>query len=674
MLFSPTKIKPVDAVRNAIRCFLLLASLFLSHVCFAQFSSVGSFTGATLDPGWTTTGSAKLTKATGGSDTAAVSGWLRLTENANNDQGTALYTGGSFSAITGLNISFNYVSWGGAFGGGNGADGISVFLYDATKDMSGSILGGGLGYCKGNGAYLGIGLDEFGNFSNPNDRCTNSAGPGAQSQRLVLLGPTTVPGSNPIRQNPFIANSAVTGLIDNANVNPGSTATRPAFNQVAVQLVPSSPIGFSVTISFSNVPGSAPTPVITNVLFPYAAPTSLSVGIAASTGGSKNIHEINSLVITGNAPPQPFVSKSFNPSSSTTGGTSSLLITLFAASSTPRTSTTLTTTFNDNLPGGVTVATPNGLTTNCPNTPVATPGSSVVSYPAGGVVPANGCTIGVNVTSTTLGAVINTVPAGALVTGQGSNAQPATASFTVVAVSTPTVSKSFSPTSIASGGTATLQIRLNNPNTKATTLSAVFKDSFPAGLTVANPTGLATTGCALGSITASVGTTSVTYASGAPLPAGGCSIFVNVTANPASTATFTNTLAINALQTGLGNNAVGATATLAVNSGALLSVTKDNFTTSLLAGSTSTYTIVVANGGPAGANGALVLDRPSVGINCLNGLLSCLAAGGAVCPAVLNAQTFVQGGTPGTGLVIPTFPSGSNLTFTLSCGVTASGQ
>ncbi len=233
--------------------------------------------------------------------------------------------------------------------------------------MGGAILGGGLGYCKGAGAYLGIGLDEYGNFSNGGDRCTQGGGPGVQVQRLVLRGPTSVPGSNPVAVSPFVGNTAVTGLVDNATVDPALVANRPAFNQVSVQLTPSSPIGYSVTVLFSNTPGVAPSATnITNVLFPYAAPTSLSVGIAASTGGAKHIHEINNLVITGTAPPQPFVSKSFNPATVTVGGTSTLLLTLFAANSTPRTSTTLTTSFADNLPAGVLIATPNALSANCP--------------------------------------------------------------------------------------------------------------------------------------------------------------------------------------------------------------------------------------------------------------------------------------------------------------------
>ncbi len=662
--------------KNSLRrlfCTLVLGLLCLNGSVFAQFATTGDFTRATLDPGWVTTGSAKLTKATGGSDTAALSGWLRLTENATNDQGTALYTGGSFSAITGLNISFNFVSWG---GGSPGADGISVFLFDATQNMGGAILGGGLGYCKGAGAYLGIGLDEWGNFSNPNDRCTQSAGPGFQPQRLVLLGPTNVPASNPVRVNPFVANTAVTGNIDNSAINPNSVANRPAFNQVSVQLVPSSPIGYSVTVLFSNIPGSPPAATgITNVLFPYLAPTSLSVGIAASTGGSKNIHEINNLVVSGTAPPQPFVNKSFSPAISTVGGTSSLLITLFAANSTPRTSTTLTLPFTDTLPVGVTIASPSGLNTNCPNPVTANAGSNQVSYAAAAVIPANGCTIAVNVTSSTPGVVTNTIPAGALVTAQGSNAVPATATLSVVAIAAPTLGKVFAPSATAVGGTATLQILLNNPNSRATTLSALFTDTFPAGMTVATPPAITTSGCTLGSIAATSGLTTLTYAAGATLPPGGCTITVNVSVSAAgSTTTYTNTLDINALQTGFGSNAVGATATLAANAGSFLSITKNNFSNNLVAGSTTTYTIVASNAGPASANGVVVRDVPTSGLNCLSGLLSCSATNGAVCPAPLSVQNFVQGGTPGTGLTINTFPSGSNVTFTLSCGVTATGQ
>ena len=38
--------------------------------------------------------------------------------------------------------------------------------------------GGGVGYWAGAGGYLGIALDEFGNFSNPAAICGRGCGPG----------------------------------------------------------------------------------------------------------------------------------------------------------------------------------------------------------------------------------------------------------------------------------------------------------------------------------------------------------------------------------------------------------------------------------------------------------------------------------------------------------------
>ena len=88
-----------------------------------------------------------------------------------NERGLALDTAETFAGDVPVSIRFNYVSW-----GGNGADGITVFLYDATQNMSGAANGGGLGYCGGAGGYLGIGMDEYGNFSNPADHCGAAGG------------------------------------------------------------------------------------------------------------------------------------------------------------------------------------------------------------------------------------------------------------------------------------------------------------------------------------------------------------------------------------------------------------------------------------------------------------------------------------------------------------------
>ena len=99
------------------------------------------------------------------------------------DQHGAIVSADTFSTNQGLDITFKTVTYrgnsGGQYGGDDGADGISFFLIDAsqwspTVDPIGA-LGGSFSYSCSNdnypydgmvGAYLGLGIDEFGNFLN----------------------------------------------------------------------------------------------------------------------------------------------------------------------------------------------------------------------------------------------------------------------------------------------------------------------------------------------------------------------------------------------------------------------------------------------------------------------------------------------------------------------------
>jgi uncharacterized repeat protein (TIGR01451 family) len=630
--------------RISLARYVLAAFLFL-HSCFAwaQFQASGSFTSSSLDPGWTLFGSSTLTAAPPTAIDSNGSGWLRLTNLTGGALGTALYTGGSFSGSTTINISFSYVSW-----GGNGADGISVFLYDATQNMAGAQAGGGLGFCKGAGAYLGIALDEFGNFSNGADRCTGGAGPGRAPDTLSIRGPTTA-------SNPFIANSAVPGGIDNPAVT-----VRPALNQAVISLVPKvGTVGYTVSASFRNGATAALTPLFTNVNFPYAAPAALSVGITGSTGGSNNIHEIQNLLITTSGVAQPTVGKSFNPPSITASGTSTLVINF---NSTNSLATTLTGIFTDNLPAGLVVANPAQVGGNCPGTVGAVPGSGSVTYALGSAIPAIGCAISVRVTSNTPGTYTNVVPIGALQTRNGINGLGATATLVIAPLIAPSISKAFSPTSILAGGTSTLQITLANTNPTAATLSSALLDTLPGALRVATPPAVSGT-CNTAAFSATAGSPTVTYAVGASIPPGGCTLSVNV--NTTASGTYTNVIAIGALQTSQGNNATATTAVLLVAPAAQLAITKTDGQASLSAGQTTTYTLVVTNSGPSDASGAVVKDTPSVGLSCPANLVTCLPA--ANCPASFS-NLFT------TGTAIPSLPNGAAVTLTVVCGVIAPGQ
>ena len=254
----------------------LLAFLLMAHAspALAQFKLQQSFTG-TSAPGWTITGSALLTAP---SIDLSGQGWLRLTDTGNNRKGLALDAAQSFPGNVPVTVRFSYVSW-----GGSGADGITLFLFDSTQDMSGASTGGGLGYCGGAGGYLAIGLDEYGNFSNPADKCgAASGGPGAAPDSLVLRGPLSA-------NDQYVTGVPIAGGID----NPGA-GTRPSPRTVLVTLTPAA-LGYTVTVQFQSASGQPFQTLFANVAFPFVAPASLSVGFSGSTGGSTNYHELQGL-------------------------------------------------------------------------------------------------------------------------------------------------------------------------------------------------------------------------------------------------------------------------------------------------------------------------------------------------------------------------------------------
>ena len=105
-----------------------------------------------------------------------------------------------------------------------------------------------------------------------------------------------------------------------------------------------------------------------------------------------------------------------------------------------------------------------------------------------------------------------------------------------------------------------------------------------------------------------------------------------------------------------------------------LSITKDNGTTTLLAGSTTAYTVTVANVGPADASGSVLKDAAVTGLSCT--AVTCTGVtGAALCPSPANVSIANLQSPPGAGITLNnTFPANSSIIFRVICGVTATGQ
>ena len=112
------------------------------------------------------------------------------------------------------------------------------------------------------------------------------------------------------------------------------------------------------------------------------------------------------------------------------------------------------------------------------------------------------CTIAVDVTSTTVGNLINTIPKygeepsyggeGLYATARGgldvvTNTDPANATLLVTQVQSPTMSKNFNPNTVWVGQSSQLEINIFNNDLSNSLTETSYTDNLPATFTVAAP-------------------------------------------------------------------------------------------------------------------------------------------------------------------------------------------
>ncbi|MDQ6529841.1 hypothetical protein [Flavobacterium sp. LHD-85] len=250
-------------------------------------------------------------------------GWLRLTKSIANQRGYA-YINKSFPSTLGVLLDFEYAMWRDATDSYNGADGIGVFLFDAQEVAANGFrlggYGGSLGYAPHQangtplglrGGYIGIGLDAYGNFSQPTDG-PKAGGPGFRPNSIALRGPTD--DSTISNSNVFLAGKTILSAQDIVDINQVGdpvvdgvdynivTAQRPTDNlfyrRVQVEIIPASTGGvYDIVARWKTAPNGD-----FQEIFRYTTteipPALLAVGFAGSTGGGFNYHEVRNVLMT----------------------------------------------------------------------------------------------------------------------------------------------------------------------------------------------------------------------------------------------------------------------------------------------------------------------------------------------------------------------------------------
>ena len=279
----------------------LVFSALLSLLAFGQMWAQGvvvseSFKNSTVS-GWTFAGSGytpTLTSGTAGANgNATGDGWLRLTDTSGNAATSAYYNTAFNSTNTSVYAKFDFESYGGINGTTNGGDGIVFYLFDGSKAFSVGAYGGSIGYAQKtiaggapadingiNGGYIGIALDEFGNFSAGTEG--RSGGIGQTTESIAVRGP-----GQGLTGYDYLGGSTTLA-------QPLDSATRPSQTNT-VQILLNTTNQLSVTLQQG---GTSPQTVLQMDLSGYARPGTLMYGFSAGSGNATNFHDIRNLNIT----------------------------------------------------------------------------------------------------------------------------------------------------------------------------------------------------------------------------------------------------------------------------------------------------------------------------------------------------------------------------------------
>ena len=464
-------------------------------------------------------------------------------------------------------------------------------------------------------------------------------------QETLPNGLTFLTGT--INGNNYTPTSTCSLLTANAT---GDTALTFTLATIAARTGVNSPGSCSITFYAMVSTSAASSSSTANAIGSGAVCTDNGTGICNGSGDTSGNSTVNTTVLS--------AAKAFSPSGPLNEGT----ITRMTITLTNYSANTLTAvSISDTLPvsGGaqMQIANPANAASTCGSpTITATAGTTSVSM-NGGTVPARAslgsgaagtCFLQVDVVGAA-GTYNNSASAAGTETYANGTTHPVTAnaSASIVYNSILSATKSFSPSSVSSGGRSTVTIRLANSGASALA-NVHVTDTLPAGMVVAPAPNAYTTCAGSISITAAPGAGSVNMTGAAISGLGNCDLLFDVVAT--GSANWVNIIPAGGITANGGvYNQSAVTGTLNFNSPVNLTVFKaTNPSTLTFPGQVSQMTITITNGtqavtnlrltdyftanGTSGAapNGMVIAATPAASTTCPGGIVAATAGGTAV--------------------------------------------
>ncbi|WP_153108775.1 DUF6701 domain-containing protein [Propionivibrio limicola] len=226
------------------------------------------------------------------------SGYLRLTDKTTNNAKAATVPGIFPAAGNYISVEFKHYAY-----NGSGADGVAVTFSDYSVPPVPGAYGGSLGYAQKTGingfagGWIGVALDEYGNYPNPTEgRVT---GPGFKENSVGVRGSGSGTSGYPwlggkLPVSPGIDNQSATspspGYAYQVIIDARNEFSTPKGTSVVVNRDTGS--GYSELVSIPNVYTAVPSGYTQ-----AAVPANWQISFTGSTGSSTNIHEISGLKI-----------------------------------------------------------------------------------------------------------------------------------------------------------------------------------------------------------------------------------------------------------------------------------------------------------------------------------------------------------------------------------------
>jgi hypothetical protein len=216
-------------------------------------------------------------------------GWLRLTDTDSTSQLGYVTLDRTFPSTMGVTVEFDFKTWNDK--STSIADGFSVFLFDGDPAKTFKIgdSGGYLGYWNMTPAYLGVGIDEYGNFSNSTLEWNGGANGAVQHSIAIrkadygyVKGTATQLGSNT--------------TLAYTSITPSRPADNVFYRRVRIEMEPITG-GMSVTVQLKTTTSGAYITVLDPVNVMQPTPARLGLGFAGATGAYMAFHEVRDVII-----------------------------------------------------------------------------------------------------------------------------------------------------------------------------------------------------------------------------------------------------------------------------------------------------------------------------------------------------------------------------------------